>query len=510
MDKLEQQLDRIFQFSSFRTGQKEIIADVLEGKDVFGILPTGSGKSICYQLPAALLPGTTIVVSPLIALMLDQVKQLKAKKFKRVIALNSFMNPVERNRVYHQLDQYKLVYVSPEILQQAEFLSCLQRTPISLFVIDEAHCISQWGHEFRPDYMKLQEVINLLGHPPVLALSATVSPTVKRDIYQSLNIHMIEHIYPIDRENIIFHFMKVDSELEKRHRVKEILSDYRGPTLIYFSSRVTAELISQTLSDELPHLRIAFYHGGMDQVDRVTIQQQFMNDQLDVICCTSAFGMGIDKRNIRLIIHYHIPGQLESFIQEAGRAGRDGLESVSLVLYMENDEVLQAHMIQSELPTEEMIRSSFQKLYELAQANESIPTDELLIQQIFQLNETQWNFLYFQLEKHQIVKNKRIYFESETWHEVLEATIHIREKRFKIKRKKLLEMKTWITEEGCLRANLYKGFQKDFTKPKKYCCSYCGFDLKRWKPPIKQKKTEEISSWQTKLAQLLLVEGGSK
>lgn len=263
---LESQLLKQFNIKSFREGQEEIIGDVIGGKDVLGILPTGSGKSLCYQLPATIMEGVTIVVSPLISLMQDQVKQLKATGFKSVIALNSFMEPKEKKRVFQHLNEYKLIYVSPELLQQQEVIHYFKNIKISLFVIDEAHCISQWGHEFRPDYLRLGFVLDVMNNPTVLALSATATKEVQKDIIQSLNRPNIQkHIYPMDRENIAFTVQKVDRDIEKQDIIVKILKQHRVPTLIYFSSKRKTEEIAAFLTKNVPTHRIAFYHGGMDQ-----------------------------------------------------------------------------------------------------------------------------------------------------------------------------------------------------------------------------------------------------
>ncbi|WP_077299630.1 DEAD/DEAH box helicase [Virgibacillus pantothenticus] len=212
VDYLKQKLTDYFGYDSFRQGQLEIIDDILTGENVLGVLPTGSGKSVCYQLPAMLLDGITIVVSPLISLMMDQVKQLKAKRWKRVTAINSFMDRKEREQVLQSLHTYQLIYVSPELLQQEMFQSRLKTLHVRLFVIDEAHCISQWGHEFRPDYMRLKQIIAHCNYPPILALSATATPKVQTDIIDSLGgLPFTKHIYPIDRTNIAFCIQKVTS-----------------------------------------------------------------------------------------------------------------------------------------------------------------------------------------------------------------------------------------------------------------------------------------------------------
>src|SRR5699024_6511909 len=463
---------REFRLSSFRLGQREIITDVLNGNDVLGILPTGTGKSLCYQLPAKLLSGTTIIVSPLIALILDQVKQLKAANFKEVIALNSFMNWSERMNVYKNLQSYKLIYISPELLQNEDLLNYLTQLKVSLFVVDEAHCISQWGHEFRPDYLKLASIIERLDNPPTLALSATATRSVQHDIMETLKRpHMIKHIYPIDKENITFTIQKVDDNQQKKAIILDILSKVRIPTIIYFSSRRATQEVSEYLTTRLPNQRIAFYHGGMDPSDRVIVQQQFMNDQLDVICCTSAFGMGIDKANIQLVIHYHLSTQIESYIQEVGRAGRDGKESLSILLYNEADVYIPKNLIENELPTKSMLQITFNKLYELYINHQIIPMKTEEIESLLGLNETQWRFLHYQLERHGIIHGSHIKYNSYKWKEAFENISATQKERYLFKQTKLNEIIDWINEENCLREQLYKSFQPTYKKALFQCCS---------------------------------------
>ncbi|RYG73632.1 ATP-dependent DNA helicase RecQ [Lentibacillus lipolyticus] len=490
---LKQQLWKQFKIESFRPGQAEIISSVLAGDDVLGILPTGSGKSLCYQLPATLPGGVTIVVSPLISLMEDQVKQLKAAGIKNVVGLNSFMNPLEKRRVLQDLHQYQLIYVSPELLQQNEIIHRLQQMQVKLFVVDEAHCISQWGHEFRPDYLRLGEVLRSIGDPVVMALSATATPEVQNDIVRSLGRpEMTKHIYPMDRDNITFTVKEVTGEREKREIIKSLLKRYQIPVLIYFSSKRKTEEVAAYLSDHVPSKRIAFYHGDMDQMDRIAIQQQFMNSQIDVICCTSAFGMGINKHNIRLIVHYHFPLQIESFIQEIGRAGRDGKSSVSLLLYSPADKAIPNSIIENELPGEEKLRTVAGKLQQLP---ELPPTEELL--HMLELNEIQWRFLHYQLEWHGLMKNNQVY-NQDHWEQALQKIGSLISRRSALKNRKLQEMIHWIQEENCLRKKLYKGFQETFKPPIYACCSNCGFSFKDWEPE-QIRKDRPALSWEVKL-----------
>ncbi|WP_343327781.1 ATP-dependent DNA helicase RecQ [Lentibacillus saliphilus] len=500
---LEQELYTHFQYETFRLGQKTIIEDVLNGEDVLGILPTGSGKSVCYQLPAKLLPGLTIVVSPLISLMTDQVKQLKARHYTGVVALNSFLSMKDRQAVLRNLSAYKLIYISPELLQQSHVLSMIQQQTISLFVVDEAHCISQWGHEFRPDYLKLSAIIAQLGHPPILALSATATPRVQEDIMAALKRpHMMRHIFPMDRENIAFIVEETENPQDKLEIMTSLLAKHHVPTIIYFSSRQLAEQLAITLSQKLPDRRIAYYHGGMEQTDRLLIQQQYMTDQVDVICCTSAFGMGIDKSNIRLVIHYHFPTELESYIQEVGRAGRDGEHSVALLLFSEADIMISENLITRELPDEANLEGIFQRIKQILQTNDRESSDEE-IAALINLNEIQWRYLKHQLIKHDIMNGKQVVCDDMKWERAREdIRAHIVERMF-IKRRQLRKMIAWIRESDCLRRQLYKHFQDGYTEKHAECCSNCGYTIRdvQLKAQILE---QQNNNWQDHLKKLLL------
>ncbi|WP_067725408.1 RecQ family ATP-dependent DNA helicase [Oceanobacillus damuensis] len=505
-DSLEDYLNHYFHYNSFRTGQKEIIQEVLRGRDVLGILPTGSGKSICYQLPARLQQGLTIVVSPLISLMIDQVKELKANNFKEVVAINSFMNPAERKSVYNNLENYKLIYVSPELLQQKELIDRLRMHHVQLFVIDEAHCISQWGHDFRTDYLKLGGTIEALNNPTVLALSATATPEVQEDIIGSLRRpDMLKRIYPMDRENIAFCIEEVADDKEKLEVIIDLFKKYHIPALIYFTSRAAAEKTAGILSERLADKQTAFYHGGMDQMDRISIQQQFMNDQLDIVCCTSAFGMGINKSNIRLIIHYHLPLQLESYIQEVGRAGRDGKSSVGLLLFSPNDAYIPGNMIKNELPDEEDVTNLFHHLYAMTHEQIEMSLAKEHMESTLNISEVQWKFLRFQLEKHDIIKNNRVIYQKDTWKNALFSIQNTIRKRVLYKEDKLYDVLRWVHTKECLRKHLYKPFQTSYKDSAYQCCSTCGFSWQKWVPDETPSDLKKYSSWQLKLKKLLLI-----
>lgn len=498
-------LHKHFSHTYFRTGQLEIIQSVLAKQDTLAILPTGTGKSICYQLPALIQQGTTIIVSPLISLMLDQVKELKAKQIKDVVAITSFMNHEERKEVFSNISAYKMIFISPELLQQRVVIQKLTGLAISLFVIDEAHCISQWGHAFRPDYLRLEQVIQALQNPPLLALSATAPPNVQEDIESALKRkHMKRFIYPMDRPNIGLFIQKLQVESEKNDALLQITAQYDVPTLIYFSSRKQAEEIAIFLSETLTDRRIAFYHGEMEQSDRITVQQQFMNDQIDIICCTSAFGMGINKSNIRLVIHYHFPGQLESYIQEFGRAGRDGKQSISVVLHMPSDEILPRYFVEQELPSKEVITEVIQYLQtsKLQFLQKEIVG---IIRETWTINEVQWRFLLYQLEIHGMIKGNRI-IQMKDSHYVRDSIIHFQSNRLHDQHNNIALSQKWLEEEGCLRNKLYNNYQDTYTEVQTLCCSNCHAGLDDWNLEGVYKRNTDHQSWKSRLQRLLKVE----
>lgn len=495
-----------FQYDDFKTGQKEIIEDVLKNQDVLGVLPTGSGKSLCYQLPSLMREGTTIVITPLISLMLDQVRELKMRGIREVVALNSFISWHERQDIYKNLSHYKLVYISPELIQHKLLLEHLKKIHIPLFVIDEAHCISEWGHEFRPDYLRLKDILCQLGNPPVLALTATATKEVQEDILSILQRpNARKHIYSVDRPNLIFSVQTLKNEEEKLDHLIKLLSKFRVPTLVYSSSRLTCEMVVDEIRSKLPFLRAAFYHGGMDSVDRMTIQQQFMKDQIDIICCTSAFGMGINKQNIRLVIHYHFPLDIESYSQEIGRAGRDGLPSLGLVLYNPADYSLQKHIIRNRFPDQDILMPL--KAFLIQNHGKTYQAVKSSLLSLVKDNEIHLRFLHYHLEKHGIINNNRIMKDEEGIKQFIqEISLHIHNRR-KLKTNKLLDMLQWLQSKDCLRAYMNTYFHSNYEKVAQ-CCSSCGFSLNDWKP--KQTKTavkRPELSWQKRLSKLLLSEG---
>lgn len=508
MKHLEGYLRQYFGYTQFQPGQKQIIADVLAGKDVLGILPTGSGKSLCYQLPAKIMPGLTIVVSPLISLMIDQVRQMKAYVYKEVAALHSFHPYQEKKAILQDLHRYKLIFVSPELLQQQEMIAVLKRQRISLFVIDEAHCISQWGYDFRPDYLRLKTVIQGFGKCPVLALTGTASTDVQADICHKLDRpNMIRHVYSMERTNIALIVDDCLTMEEKDERLRDYIRQVHAPSLIYFSSRKKAESVADMLHRAFPERRVSFYHAGMDNMERLKVQQQFIEDQLDIVCCTSAFGMGINKPNIRLIIHYHLPTRLEAFIQEIGRAGRDGNESVSIVLYNKVDWKIPAAIIDNELPSSEEVVQVFKTLASLVQTRTLLPKKESEQRELFQVDEVKWRFLYYQLEDHGVIINGSIVENRMLWQRTMQELFTFCTARTTEKHRKLQELIRWTESQSCYRKALYQTLQHKVREQVEPCCSLCGFMLQKWVAdlhPVENRQTN--LTWQSHLRTLLLQE----
>ncbi|WP_027964489.1 RecQ family ATP-dependent DNA helicase [Halalkalibacillus halophilus] len=486
-EELEIDLYKYFGYKSFREGQYEIIQSVMNDKHTLATLPTGSGKSICYQLPALLSEGITVVVSPLISLMVDQVKLLKANGLKQVTALNSLMNPQQKKSVLDQLQNYKIIYCSPEMLQQEQIKTKFRACEISLLVVDEAHCISQWGHEFRPDYMKITNFHHDIGHPPILALSATATESIQNDIIKYLNVDMKKIIYPMDRQNITYAIEHTEDDLEKKERLLNLIENNEVPTMIYFSSKKVCEAVSRYIGETFPNKNVAFYHGGMESRERLLIQQQFMFDQLDIICCTSAFGMGVDKANIRLVIHYHLPSTIEAYIQESGRAGRNGDHALSVVLFAEGDEALPFRLIESELPDEQEI-NKFVNLQE-----------ELGIKDLqSEISETKFRFLEYHST---LLKQKSPISKGEQKELIIAQSNH----RKKVKSQNLFNLLEWVHIDGCKRRSLYNGFQNDIRPAHFYCCDYCDFNIHKWKFKKPKQKVNQSINWEDKLKEMFLI-----
>ena len=324
---------RIFHYDSLRPGQEEAIAAVLDGHDTLAVMPTGSGKSAIYQIPAVMMDGPTVVVSPLIALQKDQADALEQQGAGGAAVVNSTLPEKVQEEAITEAEEgeKEFVFLAPEQFANPERLEAVKAAKPSLFVVDEAHCISEWGHSFRPDYLRLGSVIEELGHPVVLALTATANEEVRAEIVERLKMRDPRiFVYGFDRPNIWLGVETASSEEKKRTMLLERIRKTPHPGIVYASTRKHAEEINTELNSS--GIRSAFYHGGLKKKDRDTMQEQFMNDEVEVIVATSAFGMGVDKPNVRFVFHYEPPDSIDSYYQEVGRAGRDG-EPAQAVLY---------------------------------------------------------------------------------------------------------------------------------------------------------------------------------
>ncbi|MGV3083577.1 DNA helicase RecQ [Enterococcus dispar] len=365
MDVLTQLLKEKFGYESFRPGQLELIQKVLRNENVLGIMPTGGGKSICYQLPALLLDGLTLVVSPLISLMKDQVDALNEMGIAATFVNSSLSQAEVSIRLKDAaFGKYKLVYVAPERFEMFSFKQLLQQEKISLIAVDEAHCISQWGHDFRPSYLQLaQEIKALPQRPAVIALTATATPQVAKDIESSLEIPANNKVQTgFARENLAFQVVKdaKDSYLLEYLRVND-----QQAGIIYASTRKEVERLYHLLKSK--KIEVGYYHGGLTEAQRSAAQEAFLFDEIKVMVATNAFGMGINKSNVRFVIHAQTPGNIESYYQEAGRAGRDGLPSEAILMYAPQDLQVQQFFIDNSEMEIDYKQKEYLKLREMSQ-----------------------------------------------------------------------------------------------------------------------------------------------
>ncbi|MGY3186959.1 RecQ family ATP-dependent DNA helicase [Lysinibacillus sp. TE18511] len=477
--ELEQILAKQFGYTAFRPGQKEVIESILEGKDVIALLPTGMGKSLCYQLPGYILHKPVLIVSPLLSLMQDQVEELKRFGEKRVVALNSFLTVSEKRYVLHFLEQFRFIFTSPEMLLQQQVQDKLSQMQLGLIVVDEAHCISQWGFDFRPDYLRIGQWFSQANRPPVLALSATATNKVVNDIRDTLSLDSpFEFLYNVDRSNIHLGRVVFEDREDKVHWIIQHIKETAGPGILYMSSRKRAEQYSEVLIQA--GIRAAAYHAGFGAEDRQFIQQQFIDGELDWIVATNAFGMGINKSDIRQVIHETMPANVENYMQEIGRAGRDGHPALAILLYCDDDVELAKFVVTGDLPTSGHVDRYQELLNQQIQPSQMLKNGEL--------SETAFRVLDYWLQQ-------------ETMEQVKVRLNHLALEKYRA----VNEMQKITQTKDCIRKQLVGYFGQELLKKPENCCENCGINYDEInKARLKEEKKIEMIPWKSRLKQLLM------
>jgi ATP-dependent DNA helicase RecQ len=370
-------LQTYFGFSEFREGQEEVIESILTGENSVVVMPTGGGKSLCYQLPAMMMDGVTLVVSPLIALMKDQVDALAARNIATTF-INSSLSYGELKKRLSEIRRgvYKLVYIAPERFRSEAFIEAISEIGVRLLAIDEAHCISHWGHDFRPDYLKLKQAKEQLGNPQIVALTATATQKVREDIVTQLGLENPRvFVAGFDRPNLALRVLHTSTEKEKLAAIKTILKNSTGSGIIYAATRKAVEQIAAKL--KMADLNVEAYHAGLSDIERSRAQEKFMSGECQAIIATNAFGMGIDKADIRFVVHYHIPGTIEAYYQEVGRAGRDGLPADCILMFNYADTRTQQFFLEGSNPTSELIEDVYEEIASLKMEYVELSAKEL-------------------------------------------------------------------------------------------------------------------------------------
>jgi len=447
-----------FGIEDLRPGQKTLIETVMNGGNALGVMPTGAGKSLCYQLPALFLPKATVVVTPLLSLMHDQTHKLEEAGVEATHLDSTLSTQEEKEAVRDVKNGHNaLVYVTPERLENPEYLAVLKKGGVSLLVVDEAHCVSQWGHDFRPAYLAIRKAIEAFGNPPVLALTATATPEVEKDILSQLDIKNVKVVHTgVDRKNLNFEVYRTVNAEMKFQRLTTLIHDTPGSGIVYVSTvRLANELHAQLLK---VGIIAGKYHGKMRMKDREAVQEDFMADRYRVIVATKAFGLGIDKPNVRFVVHYTFPDSVESYYQEAGRAGRDGKRSVAALLYRLEDKKVHSFFLGGKYPNRSdasLLYSTLIKLTEVGQKSTNLKE----VIEISGLVKRKVQVLIAYLEKEKIIQNrkgivlKKIFSDGQE----LDKFLNHYEERLKLDKTRIQEIMKYGQTTSC-RAQFFRDY----------------------------------------------------
>ncbi|MCK4561257.1 MAG: ATP-dependent DNA helicase RecQ [Calditrichia bacterium] len=470
-------LKNFFGFDAFRGLQEEIIQRTLKNQHSLVIMPTGSGKSLTYQIPALNFDGLTVVISPLIALMKDQVDGLQKKSIDAAY-INSSLNKEEREKRYKLVAEghYRLLYVTPERFRKSEFVEILKKRTISLLAVDEAHCISEWGHDFRPDYTRLKEFRDLMSNPTTIALTATATPRVQDDIVIQLGLTPKEvKIFHegIERENLFLECHEVWGEEEKLNHILEIIQQNPGNGIVYFVLIKDLNRMAELLRKK--KVRYLKYHGDLGGEERKKIQDRFMGGENNLVLATNAFGMGIDKENIRYVTHAQIPSSLESYYQEIGRAGRDGRHSVCTLLYDEQDLNIQLQFIEWNNPAAGYYDRLYRLIYDQSERVNAEGIEFVREQMTYKnRNDFRLETALGMLDRYGVTEgdldSKNLTIISELSEEL--SSQESRDIKLRLEQEKLYQMVLYTKEEICRKAFIHRYFGLEYQEK----CGVCDLD----------------------------------
>jgi ATP-dependent DNA helicase RecQ len=460
-----------FGFDSLRPGQEEAISALLKGKDTLVVMPTGSGKSAIYQIAGFMLKGATVIISPLIALQKDQADSIGDD----AVLINSTQRVRQARAAIEKIEggKGKYIFLAPEQLHKPETIETLENAGVSLFVIDEAHCISEWGHDFRPDYLQLGPTIERLGHPVVLAMTATASPEVREEIVQRLGMQSPKmFVHGFDRPNIFLRVDRFEKGSQKLEALVHRVNWADKPGIVYVATRKNAEAIMRALEEE--GCKALFYHGGLNASERTGIQERFMSGDADVMVATNAFGMGIDKADIRFVYHYEVSDSLDSYYQEIGRAGRDGEKAEAVLFFRQEDMGVQKfHNGEGKLEPEQI-----EKVADVI-ADQQGPVEPVEIAEQTDLSDRKLTRVIHGLEDVgalEILPDGAVQLNEGTdLAEAAEAAVEEQDRRKEMKAERIRQMQEYADTSDCRREHLLRYFGDGFTGPCNNCdnCEAC-------------------------------------